>query len=105
MKFDSILERNRFIFLDAEQRAGNISNLRLQVPFELIPNQRVNGKLIEKKCSYIADFVYMKDGKMVVEDVKSVATQKKESYIIKRKLMLKVYGIIIKEIKEGERPA
>lgn len=102
MKFDSILERNRFIFLDAEQRAGNISNLRLQVPFELIPNQRVNGKLIEKKCSYIADFVYMKDGKMVVEDVKSVATQKKESYIIKRKLMLKVYGIIIKEIKEGE---
>jgi hypothetical protein len=37
-------------------------------------------------------------GKIVVEDVKSEATKKKESYIIKRKLMLSVYGIKISEI-------
>ena len=78
-------------------RARLIDNLREQVPFELIPTQRDDhGKVIERACSYIADFVYNDaDGNLVVEDTKGVRTR---DYVIKRKLMLHVHGIRIKEI-------
>jgi hypothetical protein len=47
---------------------------------------------------YICDFEYVEDGKRVVEDVKSPATRKIESYIIKRKLMRFIYGIAVREV-------
>jgi len=82
------------------QRAGEISNLKEQVPYELIPAQFevVNGKkkCIERSVKYIADFQYIdKDGNLVVEDTKGYRT---EVYKIKRKLMLYVHGIKIREI-------
>jgi hypothetical protein len=51
----------------------------------------------EKAVRYVADFVYIDNdtGRMVVEDTKGFRTP---DYIIKRKLMLKVHGITIKEI-------
>lgn len=78
------------------QRAGIISGLREQVPYELIPAQRdANGKLLERACTYVADFVYTDEhGNTVVEDTKGVRT---DVYRIKRKLMLQRYGIIISE--------
>ena len=108
-RFDSQKERGRFYDLCMLQRAGEIRDLQTQVKFTLIPTQREpgtigprggvkKGKLIEKECFYVADFVYYtKDGEMVVEDTKSEAT-KTEAYIIKRKLMLWVHGIRIQEI-------
>lgn len=93
--FDSKKEAGRYYELSMLLRAGVISNLRLQVPFELIPAQRINGKVVERACKYIADFVYMENGKMVVEDAKGMRT---DVYKIKRKLMLKEYGIKIKEV-------
>ena len=104
--FDSKKEVNRYIELKHLERIGAISNLELQKPFELIPVQREpstltkrgkekKGKVIERAVSYIADFVYMQNGKMVVEDTKGFRTT---DYIIKRKLMLYVYGIQIREI-------
>lgn len=79
------------------QQSGLISGLREQVSFELIPVQRdATGAVIERACSYIADFVYVdKDGNRVVEDTKGVRTPQ---YIIKRKLMLHVHGLRIREI-------
>ena len=79
------------------QRSGLISNLREQVPFELIPNQRgPDGKVIERALIYKADFVYTDtDGSTIVEDTKGFRTKE---YIIKRKLMLFVHGIRIKEV-------
>lgn len=78
------------------QRAGLISNLREQVKFVLIPTQRDSqGNLLERECSYYADFVYDKDGATVVEDTKGFRTPE---YKLKRKLMLHVHGISIKEI-------
>lgn len=108
---DSRKEANRWCELTLLERAGKISNLQRQVPFELIPAQYEsferygkNGKrlkdgkrCIEKSVVYIADFVYNEDGKKVVEDVKSAATKKKESYILKRKMLLWVYGIKLRE--------
>ena len=90
-------EYNRAQQLKLMQRAGQISDLREQVPFLLIPSQ-VNGEGIrERPVRYIADFVYVDNatGKTVVEDTKGFRTPE---YIIKRKLMLKVHGITIKEI-------
>lgn len=89
-------EHDRSNQLKLMQRAGLISNLREQVKFVLIPTQRdPHGALLERECSYYADFVYDRDGVTVVEDTKGFRTPE---YKIKRKLMLHVHGISISEI-------
>lgn len=95
IEFDSIKECQRYCELKLMQRAGVISDLKLQVPFELIPTQRIDGKVVEQAVKYIADFVYKQDGQTVVEDTKGMRTDK---YIIKRKLMLYIHGIRIREV-------
>ena len=107
MTFDSKHERDRYCELRLLQEAGVISDLRCQVPFRLVPEQRgpdtlgprggrKRGRLIEKAVDYVADFVYLDgDGKTVVEDAKGVRTK---DYIIKRKLMLWLHGIKIREV-------
>ena len=104
--FDSTKEYRRFCELKLLQRAGKISDLQRQVEFVLIPTQREpdvigprggvkKGLLLEKECTYYADFVYFNDkGEKVVEDTKG---EKTEAYNIKRKLMLYVHGIRIQE--------
>lgn len=96
--FDSKKELNRWIELSNMALDGEIKNLQRQVPYELIPSQYINGKCIERACTYKADFVYFKDGDLIVEDVKSAITRKNAEYIIKRKLMLHRYGIRIVEV-------
>lgn len=93
--FDSVKEYKRFCELSQLEKAGAITDLQRQVKFRLIDSQRQDGKVVERPCNYIADFVYMKDGEKVVEDTKGVRTA---DYIIKRKLMLWVHGIRIKEV-------
>ena len=91
-------EHGRAGQLRIKLRAGLISNLREQVKYELIPHHLdEKGKVIERSVSYIADFVYIDNetGQEVVEDTKGYRTQE---YIIKRKLMLHIHGIRIKEI-------
>ena len=72
-----------------------IKELKRQVKFELIPSQRIDGKVVERACCYIADFVYIRNGRFVVEDAKGVRTKE---YRIKRKLMLYIHGIRITEV-------
>lgn len=95
--FDSKKEANRYKELLLLEKAGAIKDLRMQVKFTLIPAQRdeATGKVVERECSYKADFVYEEDGKTVVEDVKGFRTKE---YIIKRKLMMWRYGIRIREV-------
>jgi hypothetical protein len=93
--FDSQHEARRYQELRYLLRMGLIQDLQLQVPFELIPSQRVGGKVVERPVKYIADFVYMENGEKVVEDAKGVRTK---DYVIKRKLMLMKYGIRIREV-------
>lgn len=88
--FDSVKEFQRWGELKILQRAGKISNLQRQVKFELIPKQEG-----ERACHYVADFVYINDkGETVVEDAKGFKT---EVFRLKKKLMLWVHGIKIKE--------
>ena len=93
--FDSLKEYRHWCDLRLLERVGKITDLQTQVKFELIPSQRMNGKVVERACNYVADFVYMENGKKVVEDTKGYKTK---DYIIKRKLMLFRFGIQIKEI-------
>ena len=96
--FDSKKECKRYIELLTLQKAGKITGLERQVKFLLIPAQRnEKKKLLERECSYYADFVYKlaDSGTLVVEDTKGVRTTE---YIIKRKMMLYFHGIKIKEI-------
>ena len=108
--FDSYKEARRWDELLLLQRAGKITDLQRQVRYELIPaqyqtyerygkkGQRLKDgvRLLEKSVCYVADFVYTiaETGENIVEDSKGVRTK---DYIIKRKLMLAVHGIRIKE--------
>ena len=97
-EFASKREAERFAELRYMQMGKLISGLECQYKFELIPNQKdENGKVIERAVTYIADFVYtdLKTGDLIVEDAKGIRTKE---YIIKRKLMLHVHGIRIKEV-------
>lgn len=87
IKFDSKREAQRYGALQLMLKAGLISNLRMQVPYQIT----VNGK---KVCRYVADFVYSENGKEVVEDVKGMKTP---VYNLKKKLMEAVFGVVIFE--------
>lgn len=112
IEFDSKKEANRYSELKLFERCGKITNLQLQVPFVLIPAQyeeikkitktgkeKTEKKLIERKLTYIADFVYTQDEKMIVEDVKGYRHAGSYNlFVIKRKLMLYIHGIRIVEV-------
>lgn len=98
ISFDSKREARRWNELRMLERAGVISDLKRQIPFELVPSQRDPNthKVVERSVIYKADFVYRdKLGTMVVEDAKGMRTP---AYVIKRKLMLMIHGIKIKEV-------
>lgn len=93
--FDSRLEAARWGELKLLQKAKKISDLERQKKYLLIPAQYEDGKCVERACSYVADFVYKKDGETIVEDTKGFKTPE---YKIKKKLMLYVHGIRIREV-------
>lgn len=110
IKFDSKREMKRYIFLKGMEEQGKIQNLQRQVKFVLIDacrepstynskGREVLGKVIERECSYIADFTYKCEGSLIVEDVKGYRRgQAYALFTIKRKLMLSRYGIRVNEV-------
>lgn len=105
--FDSLKEKRRYCQLQLLLKQGIISDLRLQVPFELIPaiyedeivqlktKTKVKKRCIQRATTYIADFVYTQDNKTIVEDVKGFRTKE---YELKKKMMRAFLGIEIKEV-------
>lgn len=116
IQFDSKKEAKRYRELRLLEGAGVIEKLERQVEYVLIPEQREfnareiytkgpkkgsfkPGKLLERKLVYIADFVYMKNGKVIVEDVKGYRDGGAyRVFVIKRKLMLYRFGLRVIEI-------
>lgn len=113
--FDSKREYRRWCELKILERAGEISDLQRQVVYELIPRQTEtyprygkNGKrlkdgvrVLELPVRYIADFQYVQDGKTIAEDAKGYRNPSSAVYakfVIKRKLMLWLKGIAVKEV-------
>jgi len=98
-KYASKKEATRALALALMQEAGQILNLREQVPYVLIPRQLgPDGKVEERAVGYVADFVFDEwtaDGwRQVTEDCKGFRTP---DYIIKRKLMRFTFGIVVRE--------
>lgn len=91
--FDSKREADRYLILKGIEGDGSIEDLRRQVRYELIPAFDVDG-VHYRPVFYVADFVYVEDGKEVVEDVKGMRT---DVYRLKSKLFARRYGTVIKE--------
>lgn len=116
--FGSKKEARRWAELKLLERSGLISDLQQQVSFELIPAQyeeiptgefykkgekkgqpKFKRVCIEKAVTYVADFVYIENGKKVVEDTKGCKDGITYNYfVLKRKMMLYIHGIKIKEV-------
>lgn len=86
VKYDSKKEHRRASQLKLLERGGKVSNLKEQVRFELLPTFKDNQNKTERSIVYVADFTYNKDGKEIVEDLKSSMTAKLPTYVMKRKL-------------------
>ena len=101
--FDSKKEFERYLVLLDMEKKGEISSLERQIPYEVIPTQyemvpiqlktkvKKQKRIKERATYYYADFTY-------VEDVKASAKFQDDVYRIKKKLMLYVHGLTIKEI-------
>lgn len=108
--FDSSKEARRYSELLLLEQAGEIRDLELQKKFVLIPAQyelaentktgKIIKKCVERECAYKADFCYTdKNGEYHVEDVKGYKKSKAyDVFVIKRKLMRQVHGLIIEEV-------
>lgn len=109
-EFDSKREMQRYLVLKDAERNGIIQNLQKQVKFELIPKieedivihlkrkDKIQRKTIQQPIIYRADFVYEKDGVMVVEDVKISDFLLPKEYLLKEKLFRWKYGFKIKRV-------
>jgi len=96
IKFDSIKEMKHYQLLEYLQRIGEIKELKLQVPYELIPKYKINNKTV-RKTTYIADFTYIttKDDKLHIVDTKGFKT---DVYRLKKKMVEYKYGVEIEEV-------
>jgi hypothetical protein len=109
-EFDSKREMQRYLVLKDAESKGIIQNLQKQVKFELIPKieedvvihlktkDKIQRKTVQQPITYKADFVYEKDGVMVVEDVKISDYLLPKDYILKEKLFRWKYGFSIKRV-------
>lgn len=112
IKFDSKREMQRYIILKDAENKGLISDLRMQVKFELIPAVKETYiqhlKTKDKECTktlqlpitYTCDFAYIKDGELVVEDVKASpkTAALDKVFLIKEKLFRWKFGFSIKRV-------
>lgn len=112
IRFDSRKEAGRWLALREDERAGRISGLRRQVPFELLPavkrketvhlktKDKEVEKVIQRPTYYVADFVYTDcaTGEEVIVDVKSPITRANPEYRLKKKMMLALLGLTVTEM-------
>lgn len=100
IEFDSKREAERYTVLHAMEQSGLISDLQLQVKYCLLPPQKGKTRN-ERAVTYIADFVYKRNGETVVEDSKGYRNPASATYakfVLKRKLMMYIHGIEIQEV-------
>lgn len=111
--FDSKIEGERYLYLREMERQGVITDLQMQVEYEILPRQskqiikhlktkdKVVEKFLEHPVTYKCDFQYMHNGELVVEDVKGSSSAMSRDFPIRKKLMLFMHGIEIRVIKQA----
>ena len=110
IKFDSKKEMQRYIVLKTAEDSGVISNLELQVKYELIPavreeyiehlktKDKVKTRTLQLPITYTCDFQYLKNGVLIVEDVKASPKMLPKEFVLKEKMMFALKGIKIKKV-------
>lgn len=110
IKFDSKKEMQRYIVLKEAESTGIISNLELQVKYELIPavkeeyvehlktKDKIKTRTLQLPITYTCDFRYLKNGEVIVEDVKASPKMLPKEFVLKEKMMFALKGIRIKKI-------
>lgn len=110
IKFDSEKEMKRYVILKEAEKDGLISNLQLQVKFELIPavkeeyvehlktKDKIKTRTLQLPITYTCDFMYKKGDETIIEDVKSSPKILPKEYTLKKKMMFALKGIQIKEV-------
>jgi hypothetical protein len=95
VSFDSKAEARRYATLKLLERAGEITDLRRQVAYELLPSVKyASSTKATGPTKYLADFVYIdKDGNQIIEDVKGGPDN--PVFKLKRKLMRVLLGLEI----------
>lgn len=116
LKFDSKKEYERYLFLKKEVEDGNISNLRTQVTYELIPavteeyvehlktKDKIKTRTLQRPITWTADFVYDKEGEEIVEDVKPSKFLLSDRFVIKEKLFFWRYRKKIRLVYDIKDP-
>lgn len=113
--FDSTKEGKRYLVLKEAERAGVIRELKLQPRWEILPAKKeryvkhlkTKDKICERTVAlpahYTADFSYVKDGMLVVEDVKSSPKLLPRDVPLRLKMMRYFHDIDVRLVyKAGE---
>ena len=110
IKFVSKKEGQRYLFLKKAEEDGKISELKTQVKFELIPSikeeyiehlktkDKTRVRTLQLAINYISDFTYIKDGLMVIEDVKASPKVIPSDFKLKEKMFFWRYGNRIRRV-------
>lgn len=116
IKFDSTKEGKRYLVLKQALYDGKIQDLKLQVKYEIIPSikeeyvehlktkDRVKTRTLQLPITYTCDFQYMKDGGLIVEDVKASPKMLPKEFVLKEKLMFWKHRIRIKKVYNPNEP-
>lgn len=116
IKFDSTKEGKRYLVLKQALYDGKIQDLKLQVKYELIPSikeeyvehlktkDRVKTRTLQLPITYTCDFQYMKDGELIIEDVKASPKMLPKEFVLKEKLMFWKYRIRIRKVYKDKEP-
>ena len=109
--FDSKDEFDRYLYLKHMEDIGEISFLKRQVRFEIIPKlirkEKVQLKTKVKEVDrveeiaahYTADFCYVdNEGKYIIEELKSNYTKNLADYILRRKLIKRMIFLHNEEV-------
>lgn len=104
IKFDSKAEGEWYLILKGLERAGEISDLRLQPVYEIIPKlttlvpvhlktkTKWVTRVLERNAVYTADFEYTDNttGQRVTMEVKSKGSKLARDYPLRRKLIRRI---------------
>lgn len=116
LKFDSKKEYERYLFLKEAEKNGLITDLQTQVKFELIPSvteeyivhlktkDKIKTRTLQLPITWTSDFVYYKDGEMVIEDVKPSKFLLSDRFVIKEKLFFWKYRKKIRLVYDVQDP-
>lgn len=115
-KWDSKKEYQRWLVLKDAEAQGLITGLQRQVKFELIPavreeyvehlktKDRIKTRTLQLAICYTCDFAYYKDGEYIVSDVKASPKMLPKEYVLKKKMLFALKGILIKEVYKANDP-